>query len=479
MKKLKLFLENFIIYGFGGIISKVIPLIMLPIITRVMPGTEYYGVSDMANTVVQFGIAVAILGMYDALYRLFFDKDSDEYKKNVCSSALFTVIPSAFIMGILLILFKGTISRYFFGSNKYEYVVYIAAFTTMIDTTNTILATPTRVQNLRKIYMIGNTIGPLLSYGFAMLLIYKGYYVIALPLGLLLSTISMSVYYIAFNYKWFSLKRFDKKLIKPLMAIGIPLMPNTITYWIFNSCDRIMITNLLSVGQSGIYSIGSKLGHVSQLIYTAFAGGWQYFAFSTMKEKNQVESNSMVFEYLGVISYSATMFVCALSFPLFKILFAREYVDGYIIAPYLFLAPLLLMLYQVATSQFIVIKKTWPNMFILLCGAILNLALNAVLIPKIGIEGAAIATLAGYVAALITAVLVLLKMKLMVINRRFVVASVIMGLYIVIWRLNYADKVVVPLIMALLGSCLSVLMYRNELISVANAVKGKLRKNEE
>jgi len=30
------------------------------------------------------------------------------------------------------------------------------------------------------------------------------------------------------------------------------------------------------------------------LIYTAFAGGWQYFAFSTMKEDDQVQSNSNI-----------------------------------------------------------------------------------------------------------------------------------------------------------------------------------------
>ena len=46
----------------------------------------------------------------------------------------------------------------------------------------------------------------------------------------------------------------------------------------------------------------------SQMIYMAFAGGWQYFAFSTMKDKNQVESNSFIFEILGVISLKKTIF---------------------------------------------------------------------------------------------------------------------------------------------------------------------------
>ena len=89
-----------------------------------------------------------------------------------------------------------------------------------------------------------------------------------------------------------------------------------------------------------------------------------------------VKSNSMIFEYLGIISFIATAFVCALAYLLFKILFTEQYLSGYIVAPYLFLAPLLQMLFQVACSQFIVVKKTWPNLFILSVGAVANIAIN-------------------------------------------------------------------------------------------------------
>ena len=77
MNKFKLFIENFLVYGLGGIISKLIPLIMVPIVTRLMPNTEYYGISDLSNTVVQFGSAIAVIGMYDAMYRMFFEKEDE------------------------------------------------------------------------------------------------------------------------------------------------------------------------------------------------------------------------------------------------------------------------------------------------------------------------------------------------------------------------------------------------------------------
>ena len=86
MNKLKLFVENFLVYGLGGIISKLIPLIMIPIVTRIMPSTDYFGISDLSNTVVSFGSAIAVMGMYDAMYRMFFEKDDENYKRKVCST---------------------------------------------------------------------------------------------------------------------------------------------------------------------------------------------------------------------------------------------------------------------------------------------------------------------------------------------------------------------------------------------------------
>ena len=225
-------------------------------------------------------------------------------------------------------------------------------------------------------------------------------------------------------------------------------MPNFLVYWIFNSSDRLMITSLIGTAATGLYSVGSKLGHASQLIYTAFAGGWQYFAFSTMNEDNQVESNSKVFEYLGVVSFISTIFCCLFAETIFEILFVGEYVESYIIAPYLFLAPLLQMLFQVEANQFIVVKKTWPNMLVLSIGAIANVMLNLYLIPKIGIEGAAIATLAGYTISDTICTIVLIKMQLMVVSKKFVLSVAMMSVFFIMWRFFALNSFVITLLMA-------------------------------
>lgn len=463
MSKLRLFLENFIVYGVGGVISQIIPLIMIPIVTRLMPSSDYYGIYDLSNTVVNFGSAIALMGMYDAMYRMFFEREEQAYKKRICSTALcFTLLTSVVVFCIMLLM-RNVIARYFFGDPQYAYVVYLSAMATLVGATNSIISAPTRMQNKRKVFLVTNTVSPILSYGIAVPMLLAGHYVIALPLAAVVSAVTMEVTFGIMNREWFSVRLFDKALLQQLLVIAVPLMPDFLIYWVFNSSDKMMITNMIGVGAAGIYSIGSKLGLCSQLIYTAFAGGWQYFAFSTMKDADQVVTTSRIFEYLGILSYVCTTFIFVLAEPIYEFLFVGEYVSGYIVSPYLFLAPLLQMLFQVACNQFLVIKKTWPNMLILSTGAVANIAINYCLIPVLGIEGAAIATLVGYAISDVICVIVLQHMQLLHVKMRFAIASGIMFVFILIWRLVIGGNIVGSCIMAVVASVAMVGFYLSDL----------------
>ena len=468
--KLKLFVENVLIYGLGGIMSKVVHLVMVPILTYLFPTTAFFGLSDNANTLLSFGIYLSIMGMFDAMYRLFFEKQDEMYKREVCSTTVFFTLGTSVLTSILLILLKDVISPIVFEKPEYSYLIYVISLTTFVSATNGIISAPTRMQNKRHVFLITNTIGPIISYAISVPMILKGFYVIAMPLAALISGLIIEISFLIMNHKWFSPKLFRKDLLKPLLSIAIPLLPNFLVYWVFNSCDKLMITKILGLEQNGIYSVGAKLGMCSQLIYTAFAGGWQYFAFSTMNEKNQIKNNSDIFEYLGAISFVATAFLCAVSSTIFKI-FPSMYYSGYIVAPYLFLAPLLLMLYQVGSNQFLVIKKTWPNVLILGFGAIVNLGLNYVLIPLIGIEGASVATLSGYIVSLIILCVVLVKMRLMILSRRFCVMVIALAFYMLIWRMLFSENLLMGLTLGLVFAVFVILLYKREIGLMTSIIK--------
>ena len=475
MKKAKLFIDNFLVYGIGGVISKIVPFIMLPIITRLMPNSSYIGIYDLSNTLLQFATAIAALGMYDAMFRMFFEKIDEKFRKSVCSTALiFTVINSLVILAIM-IFSRNYIAYWFFGNRQYSYLVILAAITTLASSTNGIISAPTRMQNKRKIFLITNTVSPILAYIISIPMILDGYFVAALPIGATVSSIIIEIVFGILNYKWFLPRYFDAKLLKTLLYIAIPTAPCFLAYWIFGSCDKIMITNMIGLNAAGVYSVGGRLGQISQLIYVAFAGGWNYFAFSTMNDAAQVKSRTLIFEYLGIISFGAGIFMCAWSHNIFKSLFTGDYINGYIVAPYLFLTPLLQMLYQVAGNQFLIVKKTLFVPLILAFGAVANVILNFVLIPVIGIEGAAIATMIGYIITNIINCFVLIKLKLIAITKRFIYAVLFTVIYFLGWRFLYKESMIIATIIAIAVTIAYGFLYKKEIIFLHNKIKEKGR----
>lgn len=475
VSRLKLFINNMMVYGIGGIISKAIPLIMVPIITRLMPNSFYYGMSDLATTVISLFSALAVMGMYDAMYRMFFEKENLEYKKDICSSALAFTVLTSIIVSIVMIIFQKPISQLFFDSTSYGNLVMLCAMSVLIGSTNSIVSAPTRMQNKGKIYLITNAISPILSYGIAVPLLLNGHYLLALPISMLISSFSMELIFLILNYKWFSLKGINWAYIKSMLKIALPLLPNFIIYWIFNSSDRIMISNILGQEASGIYAVAAKIGQVSQLIYLAFAGGWQYFAFSIMKDKDNVEVISKVFEVLMILSLITTLLGTSICKWGVELIFTEEYYSSYLCVPYLYLAPLLLMLFQIGTNQFLVIKKTWPNVLILSFGAILNIALNFILIPKLGIEGASIATFVGYFISIILCVIVLLKMKLIKISFKEIIVISLFILFFVAMRINDFSICYVNIPLAVIFLTLVVILYYKELKMIISSLYKKFK----
>ena len=140
-------------------------------------------------------------------------------------------------------------------------------------------------------------------------------------------------------------------------------------------------------------------------------------------------------------------------------------------APYLFLAPLLQMLFQVANNQFLIIKKTWPCSLVLVVGATLNIILNLYLIPIIGIEGASIATLIGYAVSVVVITIVLLKINLMVINKRLLLSILVFIIYICTWRVFFHNNLYTALVSLVSIIVIYLYFYKKEISLIVTKVK--------
>ena len=450
MSRAKLFLENFFAYGFINILNKIVPLILLPVVTRLLPDTSAFGIFDMYNVIVGFATPLAILGLYDAMFREFFEKDDQQYKYNVTATAERIVFLSSVTITLILMLFSKQFSAMFFSSDNYKDIVVYSGVALIFSANVSIIQAPTRMLNKRRIYVISGLLQSLGYYMFAILLIKLGFSYYGLIYANILTTVALLMFFWFQNKKFFLDGTFDKNIAKELFKIGLPLVPTFLIYWIYNSTDRIMITNMLGTAQLGIYSIGARVAQISQLIYMAFAGGWQYFVFSTMKDDDHTELVSRIFEYLGIVSFLSFLIITPFSKLIFSLLFKGDYIGGASVFPYLFFSPLLLMLFQtVAGGNFQVIKKTYLSPLCLASGAGTNVLLNYILIPRLGIIGASIATLIGYAISVVVAVIVTQKMRLFRITKRFVMSSILIVIDILAMQFDTVNIYIANLILVI------------------------------
>jgi O-antigen/teichoic acid export membrane protein len=472
LSRAKLFIENFIAYGFINVLNKIVPLLLLPVVTRLLPDTSAFGIFDMFSVIVGFATPLAILGLYDAMFREYFEKDDQQYKYDVTTTTQRIILASSTVLTIILILFNSLFSKLFFGTQEHKDIIVYSAIAVIFSANLTPIQAPTRMLNRRKVFVISGLVGSVGNYLIAILLISLGYSYYALIYASIFINIIMVLFFWIQNKQFFLRGKFDKKIAKELFKIGLPLVPTFVIYWVYNSMDRIMITNFLGTSELGIYAIGSKVAHISQLIYMAFAGGWQYFAFSTMKDGDQVDLTSRVFEYLGIISFAFFLLILPFNQLIFNLFFEGDYTKGSIVFPYLFLSPLLLMLFQVVGNQFLVVKKSYLSTISLSIGAGLNVLLNYFLIPKIGIVGAAMATLIGYVTSVIIVVLITQKMKLFKIKFRFIIVSIFVVVDLIIFQNNIFNIYIVNLILIFF----TIIMYINEVKILFLKVKRKNKK---
>lgn len=163
--RFKLFLENMIFYGGLSMLTKALPFITLPIITRLLPDSSSYGIADMFNLIISFGTALAILGMYDAIFREFFeDKENKVYQKKVTSTGFNIVVMSSIIVFLMICLFNKKLSLLLFDNIKFGNLIVLSGLGVILSAFSSILASPTRMRNQRRTFLYTGISFPLIGF---------------------------------------------------------------------------------------------------------------------------------------------------------------------------------------------------------------------------------------------------------------------------------------------------------------------------
>lgn len=246
----------------------------------------------------------------------------------------------------------------------------------------------------------------LLFVGFGTLGFILGFGLTGIIVGFLIGSIvsSFVTWTVFFGKKIKITLRLNKEIIKHLVKGGLPLGIAAFSALIYSNIDSIILERMLSEKALAIYSSANKFGPtLMQLLNVPFVVAI-YPALSRLSHEDSSRFKKAILKSIGAVllwSVPASIGV-ALFAGVIPIIFGERYVEGIpILRILIFFVPfasLSALLYKVL----IVINKQNWYLAISILGAFLNVALNLLLIPQIGILGAAIASVATHASLFIT-----------------------------------------------------------------------------
>ena len=184
-----------------------------------------------------------------------------------------------------------------------------------------------------------------------------------------------------------------------MLRYSIPLIPATIFWWITSVSDRYMVAYFLGTDANGLYAVACKIPTVLTLLSTIFMEAWQFSAIqeATGDREVHIRFYSQVwsaFLAVMVMAGSVIIVLCRLEI---RMLSTQQYYEAWKYIPTLSMAMVFSAFSSFMGSVYVVTEKSRLSLWTALWSALANIFLNFLLIPRIGIQGAAIATLASYV----------------------------------------------------------------------------------
>jgi len=197
--------------------------------------------------------------------------------------------------------------------------------------------------------------------------------------------------------------KIDNHYLRLMLKFAIPYLPASLAATIVQVIDRPVVLALTNQETLGIYQANYKLGIFMMLIVQMFQFAWQPFFLNNSKEKNAKEIFSKVLT-LFIIAASFVWIIVSLfvddfariEFAAGKSIIGKEFLSGIIIVPVILLAYMFNGIYYNFQAGIYIEEKTKYFPYVTGAGAVVNVVVNILLIPVLGIMGAALATLASY-----------------------------------------------------------------------------------
>jgi O-antigen/teichoic acid export membrane protein len=388
---------------FSEFISRVSSLITFPVFARYL-GTEGYGVNAQVNTLISFLVPVVSLGLGYGVVRVVAGKTDRAYISSRFKSTILVIFLTSGLCSLLIILAASWINQNFIKVDGAEEIVIWSAPLVILSSLESSLKDYFRARLRIVAFSLFQIIQTILYVAAVCLVLISGYGL----LQVIWAWLVVKLLFLLFSAAYlFYVKDIDLRSpyipfaeLSQLIQYGVPLMIGGLGSWFIQLGDRWIIGYYLDAAQVGIYNAAYTLAAVISALgspfwsplYPLMAAAFNKNESLTLKRTCRLYMNAYCF-----LGFPAFFGLCILSNDLITEIGTQSFSSSPLI--FFFIAGGILADQITTVGYYLsyILEKTKFVRNLMLGTALLNLIINLLLVPHIGILGAALATFLAYI----------------------------------------------------------------------------------
>ncbi len=380
-------LSNFVVLGFGAVLSKAAVFFMMPLYTAHLSPADFGTADIIINTAVLL-LPFVSLSAPEAVFR-FVAGGYDE------SAVLAT---GKRFLGIGVLLLALVLPMLSFFDVLRPYLIYLFCYV-IFSVLHSFFAHWLRARGQYGFYAVQQVFCTLATVTLALLLLsvwelgVKGY-LMAIFLADALTALMIFGYFRCVRVA----PRTERRggLLLPMLRYAVPLIPTATLWWVLAVSDHYVLLYFHGEATTGLYAAAGKLPALLTFAVNVFLEAWH---FAAIRERE--ENRARLFERIyGALLPVLVLFVAGLilgSRFLVDAVLAADFSDAALYVPLLSVAALFSALSSFLGSVYVVRLRSGASLLTALIGAVVNVVLDLVWIPSRGAIGAMAATLVSYI----------------------------------------------------------------------------------
>jgi O-antigen/teichoic acid export membrane protein len=385
------------IYGITPILDKALALILLPVFTRYL-STDGYGSLVLLYAFGNILQLLLFMGFPDSLQKLYWDF-KDEERRTLLGTAWVSNLVFNLLLVLPLIAFSGNITSGILKNEKIGILFFLLIVRILFSTQTIVPFVILRANEQKFAILKVNLISIFTRIALTLLfLVYLKLNLVGIFLADIASSIATQFIYLPILMKEVNLK-FKWIYLKEILTLSPFQFSVEILAWIISLSDRMIIQQILeNPTEVAIYAVGYTFGSALLFLVNPLLAAWRPYVYS-LHGNGMKDYRTQMGEFLYyfiVICCASFLALASVSPDVIRILTPSVYHKATSLVSIILLAQVMATISNYFLPTFFIAKKLQVVTVVYAISAVLNIVFNVVLIPSIGIIGAAIATLISY-----------------------------------------------------------------------------------